>query len=70
MGVSKNKRGGQVILVRVGAKSVNIKMIACRRQKMTTRDTGMIADKKRLINKRKMYDIICVLETADRSELL
>ena len=43
MGVSKNKGGEQVILVQVGAKSVNIEMIACRRQKMATTDTGMIA---------------------------
>ena len=48
MGVSKNKGGGQVILVQVGAKSVNIEIIACRRQKMATTDT---ADKQRLIKK-------------------
>ena len=30
----------------------------------------MIADKQRLIKKRKMDEIICALETADRSELL
>ena len=34
---------------------------------MATTDT---ADKQRLIKKRKMDEIICVLETADRSELL
>ena len=51
MGVSKNKGGGQIILVQVGAKSVNIEIIACRRQKMATTDT---ADKQRLIKKRKM----------------
>ena len=70
MGVSKNKGGGRVFLVQVGTKSVNIKMIACRRQKMATTDTGMIADKQQLIKKRKMDDIICMLETADRSRLL
>ena len=39
---------------------------------MATTDTGMIADKQRLIKKRKMYDIhvVCALETADKSELL
>ena len=37
---------------------------------MATTDTGMIAGKQRLITKRKMDDIICTLETADRSELL
>ena len=63
--------GGRVILVQVGAKSVNIEMIACRRQKMATTDTtGMIVVKQQLIKKRKMNDIICSLETADRSELL
>ena len=64
MGMSKNKGGGQVILVQVGAKSVNITMIACRQQKMATKDTGMIADKQQLIKKRKMDDIACALETA------
>ena len=34
---------------------------------MVTTDT---ADKQRLIKKRKMDEIICALETADRSELL
>ena len=34
---------------------------------MATTDT---ADKQRLIKKRKMDEIICALETADRSELL
>ena len=36
----------------------------------TTDTTGMIAVKQQLIKKRKMNDIICSLETADRSELL
>ena len=48
MGMSKNKGGGQVILVQVGAKSVNMEIIACRRQKMATTDT---ADKQWLIKK-------------------
>ena len=30
----------------------------------------MIADKQRLMKKRKMDDIVCALETADKSELL
>ena len=59
MGVRKNKGEGQVILIQVGAKSVNIKM--------ATTDT---ADKQRLIKKRKFDEMICGLETADRSELL
>ena len=67
MGVSENKGSGQVILVQVGAKSVNIEIIACRRQKMVTTDT---ADKQRQIKKRKMDEIICALEKADRNELL
>ena len=40
MGVSKNKGSEQVILVQVGAKSVNIEIIAYRRQKMATTDTA------------------------------
>ena len=36
---------------------------------MGTTDTGMIADKW-LIKKRNMDDIVCALETADRSQLL
>ena len=37
---------------------------------MATRDTDMISEKQRLIKKRKMDDIVCALETADRRELL
>ena len=37
---------------------------------MATEGTGMIADKQKLIKKRKMDGIVCALETADRSELL
>ena len=37
---------------------------------MATRDTDMITEKQRLIKKRKMDDIVCALETADRRELL
>ena len=37
---------------------------------MATRDTDMIAEKQRLIKKKKMDEIVCALETADERELL
>ena len=36
---------------------------------MATTDTGMITDKQRLIKKKKMDGIVCMLETANRNEL-